>query len=396
VAQCEQASRAQPLGGEARSCTASWRCGHLNHRRPLGTHSNNPFALVKGVSSFIGITDIFLLSPLETVIMSMRLLHFNGLGELTWTVFAKQDIPPYAILSHTWGSGEVSFEDLVNNTGKKKAGYRKILFCGDQATRDSLEYFWVDTCCIDKRNLTELSTAINSMFRWYQKAVKCYVFLSDVSTSGMTNAEAHHSTWEAALRTSRWFTRGWTLQELIAPASVEFFSLQFQRLGDKRSLEQLIHEITRIPVDALQGEPLVNFSQFERMQWAENRQTTEEEDGAYCLLGIFGVSMLPNYGEGKANALRRLRKAIDEAEYPDNVGWQQEETRSCMYETHWTQTCLLTLPVLVPDTNPNFVGRSDILKKVRSQLGPSLHGSGITSQTRLALFGLGGIGCVSL
>ena len=261
--------------------------------------------------------------------MSMRLLHFNGLGELTWTVFAKEDIPPYAILSHTWGSGEVSFEDLVNDTGKKKAGYRKILFCGEQAARDKLEYFWVDTCCIDKRNLTELSRALNSMFRWYEKAVKCYVFLSDVSTPGVTNAKAQQSTWEAALRTSRWFTRGWTLQELIAPASVEFFSLQLQLLGDKRSLEQLIHEITGIPVHCLKGEPLGNFSIVERMRWTENRQTTEEEDGAYCLLGIFGVFMLPNYGEGKANALRRLRKAIDEAEYPDDIGWQQEETRSC-------------------------------------------------------------------
>jgi hypothetical protein len=212
-------------------------------------------------------------------------------------VFAKEDIPPYAILSHTWGSGEVSFEDLVNNTGKKKAGYKKILFCGEQAARDSLEYFWVDTCCIDKRNLTELSRAINSMFNWYRKAVKCYVFLSDVSSPGMTNAEANQSTPEAALRASRWFTRGWTLQELIAPASVEFFSLQLQWLGDKRTLEQLIHDITGIPVDALQGEPLANFSVDERMRWAENRQTAEEEDSAYCLLGIFGVPCCPTMGK---------------------------------------------------------------------------------------------------
>src|SRR5213078_4467520 len=115
----------------------------------------------------------------------------------------------------------------------------------------------------------------------------------------MTNSGAKKSTCEAALRASRWFTRGWTLQELIGPASVEFFSLQLQWLGDKRTLEQLIHDITGIPVDALQGEPLANFSVNERMRWAENRQTTEEEDSAYCLLGIFGVFMLPNYGEEK-------------------------------------------------------------------------------------------------
>ena len=261
--------------------------------------------------------------------MSMRLLHFNGLGELTWTVFAQQDIPPYAILSHTWETGEVSFKDLESNTGKEKAGYRKVLFCGEQAARDRIEHFWVDTCCIDKRDLAELSRSINSMFRWYRKAAKCYVFLSDVSTPGITNAEAHRSTWEAALRTSRWFSRGWTLQELIAPASVEFFSLQLQWLGDKRSLEQVIHDITGIPVGALQGEPLGNFSVVERMRWTKHRHTTEEEDSAYCLLGIFGVSMVPNYGEGKANALRRLRREIDETQYPDDIGWQQEETRLC-------------------------------------------------------------------
>ena len=261
----------------------------------------------------------------------MRLLHFNELGELEWTEFTKDAIPQYAILSHTWGSEEVSFVDLVNKTGKTKAGYRKILFCGEQATCDKLQYFWVDTCCIDKRNLNELSRAINSMYRWYQNAVKCYVFMSDVSTSGMTNPESHQSTWEAAFRKSRWFTRGWTLQELLAPASVEFFSLQHQRLGNKQSLERQIHEITGIPTEALQGHPLNHFSVTKRMAWAENRETTEEEDGAYCLLGIFGVFMSLIYGEGKANALNRLRKAINEATYQEDFGRQQEQSRSCKH-----------------------------------------------------------------
>jgi hypothetical protein len=73
-------------------------------------------------------------------------------------------IPPYAILSHTWGDNEFLFKDLVNDTGKTKAGYGKILFCGEQAARDHVQYFWVDTCCIDKWNLPELLNAINSMF----------------------------------------------------------------------------------------------------------------------------------------------------------------------------------------------------------------------------------------
>ena len=242
----------------------------------------------------------------------MRLLHFDKSGRLTGSVFSS-DIPPYAILSHTWDVDEFNFEDLVNRTGESKAGYKKILFCGKQAARDHLQYFWVDTCCIDKWNLGELSYAINSMFRWYQNAVKCYVFLSDVPTSTVANAHLHQNIWEASFRKSRWFTRGWTLQELIAPASVEFFSSQLQRLGDKQSLEQQIHEITDIPVKALRGHPLGNFSVAKRMAWAKSRQTTEAEDGAYCLLGIFGISMLLDYGEGKENALNRLQKEVNES-----------------------------------------------------------------------------------
>jgi hypothetical protein len=178
----------------------------------------------------------------------MRLLHLESeTGRLTWSFYGS-DIPPYAVLSHTWGDGEVTFEDLVNGTEKSKTGYRKILFCGEQAARDHLKYFWVDTCCIDKWNLEELSNAINSMFRWYRNADECYVLLSDVPP---TNGEAHldQSIWEESFRKNRWFTRGWTLQELIDPASVEFFT-EHQRLGDKQSLEQEIHEITGIPIKA--------------------------------------------------------------------------------------------------------------------------------------------------
>jgi hypothetical protein len=112
----------------------------------------------------------------------MRLLHFDSSEKLISTDFSGKTIPQYAILSHTWGDDEFLFEDLVNNTGKSKAGYGKIRFCGEQAALDHLRYFWVDTCCIDKWKLSELSNAINSMFQWYRNAAKCYVFLPDVST----------------------------------------------------------------------------------------------------------------------------------------------------------------------------------------------------------------------
>jgi hypothetical protein len=240
----------------------------------------------------------------------MRLLYFDDSKRLTSSDFTGEKLPPYAILSHTWGADEFLFEDLVNDTGESKAGYEKIRFCGEQAARDQLQYFWVDTCCIDKWNLRELSHAINSMYQWYRGAVKCYTLLTDVSTP-ITSTELHQSTWEASFRKSRWFTRGWTLQELIAPISVEFFSSERQRLGDKDSLELLIHEITSIPVLALQGDSLEDFSLEERKAWMVGRQTLQEEDLAYSLIGIFSVSMEFRYGEGKEKALNRLQDEIE-------------------------------------------------------------------------------------
>ncbi len=239
----------------------------------------------------------------------MRLLHFDSPERLITTDFTRKTIPPYAILSHTWGSDEFLFEDLMNGTGKTKAGYEKVLFCGQQAACDHIQYFWIDTCCIDKWNIRELSNAINSMFRWYRNAAKCYVYLSDVSTP--VTAPQNDSTWDISFQKSRWFTRGWTLQELIAPASVEFFSVERQRIGDKKSLEQQIREITHIPVEVLQGDLLENFSIKDRMAWMVGRQTTQEEDMAYSLIGIFGVSMEFRYGEGKDRALNRLQEEIE-------------------------------------------------------------------------------------
>ncbi|RYP52290.1 hypothetical protein DL768_002502 [Monosporascus sp. mg162] len=246
----------------------------------------------------------------------MRLLRIDGSGELSFTKDLVQDVPPYAILSHTWGpdEDEVTFNDLKDGSGKTKAGYNKIQFCGQQAQKDNLQYIWVDTCCIDKANYTELAEAITSMFRWYRDATKCYVFLSDVSTRkrqhGLTMPK-----WESAFRSSRWFTRGWTLQELLAPKSVNFFSREHDRLGDRNTLEQEIHETTGIPHAALRGAPLANFSTEERMRWAAKRDTKRREDKAYCLLGIFGVFIPLIYGEGD-NAFNRLKDAINESVFP--------------------------------------------------------------------------------
>ncbi|KAH7418702.1 hypothetical protein BKA64DRAFT_691198 [Cadophora sp. MPI-SDFR-AT-0126] len=218
----------------------------------------------------------------------MRLLQYNNEGSFSLTEFFEGNIPKrYAILSHRWGVEEVTFADLKNDKYKKIAGYGKIQFCRAQARRDDLQYFWMDTCCIDKSNAVELQEAINSMFRWYRDATKCYVYLPDVSR--------------------------WTLQELIAPASVDFFSKEGELLGHKASLEQNICEITGIPASALRESPLSAFSVDERLSWAASCDTFRQEDKAYSLLGIFGANMSLIYSEGKENAFRRLRGKIQKS-----------------------------------------------------------------------------------
>ncbi|KAJ2988239.1 hypothetical protein NUW58_g4084 [Xylaria curta] len=224
----------------------------------------------------------------------MRLLTAQDDGNLIFTKDLTSNIPPYAILSHTWGpdDDEVTFKDIIKDAAKHKNGYKKIQFCEKQAVSDGLQYFWVDSCCIDKSNNNELSTAINSMFSWYYDSFA----------------------WEWAFRKSRWFTRGWTLQELIAPSLVDFFSAEGQRLGDKKSLDRQIHEITGIATAALRGDPLSDFSRRAKMSWAEGRTTKLEEDRAYSLIGIFEISLSPIYGEGVKLALRRLEEEIDKQE----------------------------------------------------------------------------------
>jgi hypothetical protein len=247
----------------------------------------------------------------------MRLLYYREDGELGVTDdLANADTDathPYAILSHTWGADEeeVSFEDLAKNSGKDKAGYKKIQLCGGQAKRDGLQYFWVDTCCINKANKAEHSLAIRSMFRWYRKAARCYVYLPDVTASHVVCEEdASPPAWDTEFRQSKWFTRGWTLQELLAPSVVEFFSRDWHKLGDRVSLKTQIYEVTTIPFRVLKGAPLSQSSTDERFRWRQLRHTKLKEDAAYCLSGIFDVDIAPVYGEGTEEAFRRLHDKI--------------------------------------------------------------------------------------
>ena len=275
-------------------------------------------------------------------LQTMRLLQRKHGGRYSLTEFVGDAIPPYAILSHTWGPDqeEVTFADLEQDAGTTKAGYRKLQFCADQAAKDGLRYFWVDTCCIDKSSSAELSEAINSMFAWYRDAARCYVYLSDVSTSSLTSsltsstpAQQH---WNRAFQQSRWFTRGWTLQELVAPVSVEFFSAEGERLGNKYSLVQELHSVTGISSEALQGSrPLDQLSVDERMSWVGQRKTKREEDAAYSLLGIFDVHMPLIYGEGRRKAFARLQREIDRASSDTHSTLPQDDVpQSRGYATH--------------------------------------------------------------
>jgi hypothetical protein len=266
--------------------------------------------------------------------IKMRLLRHKSDVDFELVTFSNDDLPPYAILSHTWIDGEeVTYNELVTGTGKNKAGDAKIRFCVDRAAKDGLQYSWVDTCCIDKSTSDELSTAINSMFRWYQRSAKCYVYLSDVQVpEEVIDVQSFRITWEDAFRRSRWFTRGWTLQELLAPSTVEFFSKEGKRLGSKISLELEIHAITEVPIKALRGQRLSEFSVPERMSWAANRKTTLKEDKVYCLLGIFGVFLPLIYGEGEKYAFQRLIKEIQSTtRYNEGRGSESLQTLRGMF-----------------------------------------------------------------
>jgi hypothetical protein len=272
--------------------------------------------------------------------------------------FFDESIPPYAILSHTWGADEVLYSHICE-AGYKPGSSAKVDGCCTQAARDGLDYVWIDTCCIDKSSSAELSEAINSMFAWYRDSVVCYAFLADVPDDGNGTGGGGHEGGRArgksgsddnganddtssddgfkgygpdsAFAKSRWFTRGWTLQELLAPDNVVFFSASWSVIGSKirpdpaitgrllpnPSTGQMAREIRALPtITGIPGDCFnVSWPDFrtasvaQKMSWAAGRKTTRREDRAYSLLGIFGVNMPMLYGEGD-NAFVRLQEEI--------------------------------------------------------------------------------------
>ena len=232
----------------------------------------------------------------------------------------------YAILSHVWDASEQTWQDLreiqkrCSTTGEnpRELACDKIKRCCELAERQGFKWVWIDTCCIDKTSSAELSEAINSMFRYYSLSEICYAFLKDVHAEGAFKGYPESPPFQR----SRWHTRGWTLQELIAPQTVIFLSSDWCPLGSKVDLAASLELATGIPAGLLRLErDITDFSIAQRMSWAAMRETTRVEDEAYSLLGIFDIVMPTLYGEGR-KAFRRLQEEImRQSVDPTLFGW---------------------------------------------------------------------------
>ncbi|KAK4621759.1 NADH kinase POS5, mitochondrial [Fulvia fulva] len=239
----------------------------------------------------------------------------TGDGEDHWRfVTEAEKYGRYAILSHVWEEpGEVTFQDIRDGTATAKTGWYKIKQARLRAKEDhNLDYCWADTCCIDKTSSAELSEAINSMYRWYFHAKVCYAYLADVPGQ--------------ALKDSKWFTRGWTLQELIAPGDIIFYDATWQMIGSNISMVNELAGITKIDSKVLRDRTAItSVSVAGRMAWAANRHSSREEDKAYSLMGIFDVNMPMLYGEG-SKAFARLQEGIIRTSTNHSIlAWQAYE-----------------------------------------------------------------------
>lgn len=238
----------------------------------------------------------------------MRLLNTESL-ELS-RPYVPGKVPDYAILSHRWSTEEVTFADISStpilhpqSQTRTKKGFAQIQGVCKLALNDGYTWIWIDSCCIDKSSSAELQEAINSMWRYYAESNICYVYLADVPDS--------EAGWGLMFAKSEWFTRGWTLQELIAPTCVEFFAENWSAIGTRFERYKEIADTTSIDPDVLlRVHPVDSFSAAERLSWASHRNVTREEDEAYSLLGLFDVNMPLLYGEGREKAFFRLQEAI--------------------------------------------------------------------------------------
>lgn len=249
----------------------------------------------------------------------MRLLNVKTLQLEQYFGVVGDGIPEYAILSHTWGAEEISFSEYMNGQARSSKGYEKILDCCKLADSEGFQYVWVDTCCIDKSSSVELSESINSMFQWYRDSRICYAYLSDVDGDEDPSAE------NSSFVQSVWFTRGWTLQELLAPVEVIFLGSDWQEIGSKSSLCSVVSHATRIDKAALEIDSWMNYSVAQKMSWAAGRQTTRLEDRAYSLMGLFDVNMPLLYGEGQKAFIRLQEEILKQTDDQSIFAWSIPE-----------------------------------------------------------------------
>lgn len=249
-------------------------------------------------------------------------------------LFEDKARPPYAIVSHTWGHQEVLFQHMRSARRKPEIqnleGYLKIVNACKQASQDCYKYLWIDTICIDRTSSAELQEALNSMYQWYQDSEICYAHLSDLSSNcPQLRDERRDTGWFEAFKSCRWFYRGWTLQELLAPKKLIFYSTDWTWVAALRGVPDMVSEITHIPTGVLLHErPLQAFSIATRMSWASQRQTKKVEDVAYSLLGIFDVNMTMQYGE-RDKAFTRLQEELIKSSTDQSIFlWPKQRTES--------------------------------------------------------------------
>lgn len=275
----------------------------------------------------------------------MRLLNVNS---LEFAEFHGDDRPKYVIASHRWSDREATYKDVRNGQNKNNSGYKKVLAFARYIKEklSHLEWLWIDTCCINKESEADLSYSINSMFNWYRGSEMCLAYLEDVK-----DKETYLS--------SVWFTRGWTLQELLAPRLVVFVTKEWQVIGNKgcyfhhcdsmSSGADLVREIatlTGIPERVLNDwGTSVNLAIGDKMRWMEGRKTLREEDMSYALFGIVGIRPGANYGEGEDSARQRLLRSIKERDdiqyvacisYNSGLTVQQEPAAEAAKSGHQT------------------------------------------------------------
>ncbi|KAI1826806.1 HET-domain-containing protein [Xylaria intraflava] len=298
----------------------------------------------------------------------MRLINCKSLDFEEFT----EDIPRYAILSHTWAEEEVTIDDIKrgDDASRRKKGYVKVAATCRIALEQGIDYAWIDTCCIDKSSSAELSEAINSMFAWYRNSTVCYAWLADferdpsfdlTDKAVLASFESRESVTEIergirdpppltpaelsmrnrisqSLGRCRWFSRGWTLQELIAPKHVEFYDRRWDCFGSKMQLAAILAWITGVDPGVLEGVPLDQVLVGRRMSWAANRQTRRVEDIAYCLLGIFDINMPLLYGEGE-KAFTRLQEEIVRSSNDLSIfAWTAALSDSRAYRSLWASS----------------------------------------------------------